>query len=469
VIYSGPLASSLQGSTGPAAIMSAWSGATFDANDDALIVWGGGHNDYYGNEVYAFSLKTLQWSELDLPSAMSPGGTVDTNSDNTPVSTHTYDSLAFIPELNSMFVPGEWGASQVSTNQSWLFNPASANPNATGAGIWKQATPVPSDFNNALMVDLIANYDPTTHNVFVINYANGLHSYNPSTNSWTAIGSGAALSDYHMTGAIDPVDNILVATGGGFLNAVNLTTGAVISPPASGDLTVQNGNAPGFVWDPAANEFVGWNGGSTLYTLDPHTWLWTAHPAAAINTVTPTAPTADGTFGRFQYDAADNVFIVVNDVNQGVYVYKPDFGSATGIGVGGGSGSTLGGGTTGAASGTGSTTGSGTGGTAGTGTTGTGSTGTTGTGSSGGTSPGTGYGSGTGATPGSGSGGATNSSGDDPYLHHLMPAADVLLQALLNSGAHEGGHSAAPGHPVFFAAGEAVHTTVAHGDWMFHF
>jgi hypothetical protein len=128
-----------------------------------------------------------------------------------------------------------------------------------------------------------------------------------------------------MTGDIDPTDGLLVAVGGGYLQAVNLETGTVTNLTSSGDQAVQKGNAPGFVWDPSINMFVGWNGGSTVYTLAPHTWRWTTYAAAADNTVTPTAPAANGTFGRFEYDAADNVFILVNDVAQNVYIYRGCF------------------------------------------------------------------------------------------------------------------------------------------------
>jgi hypothetical protein len=318
VIYSGPLHDQMFGATGPDSIMIAWSGGVLDTNNDSLIVWGGGHADYYGNEVYSFSLKTLTWTKLDNPSLENPDITVNINPDGTPVSTHTYDSLAFIPGLNSMFVAGEWGNRATDSTQSWLFNPDIQNPNSTG--VWQQAANY-----TAGLIDTIAAYDPVTQNVFAINSNHGLESYNPSTNSWTVIGN-TPVAGWAETGALDPADHILVTTGQGHLSVVNLTTGAVVQPTSSGDQTVQNGASPGFVWDSAANLFVGWNGGSTLYTLDPHTWQWTAHAAVADNTIMPTAAASNGTFGRFQYDAADNVFVVVNDISQDVYVYKPDFG-----------------------------------------------------------------------------------------------------------------------------------------------
>jgi hypothetical protein len=131
-----------------------------------------------------------------------------------------------------------------------------------------------------------------------------------------------------MTGDIDPTDGLLVAVGGGYLQAVNLNTGAVTNLSTSNaPSALINGNAPGFVWDSGANLFVGWNGGGTIYTLDPHTWQWTTYTSS--DSALPTSPNENGTFGRFEYDAADNVFMVVNDINQDVYIYKPNFGSSS--------------------------------------------------------------------------------------------------------------------------------------------
>lgn len=328
-IYNGPLVPAIHGNWGPPAIMGAWSGATLDTANDRLIVWGGGHNDYYGNEVYAFSLKTLTWSALNLPS--SPAGyTTKGNGgympDGAPPVLHTYDMLAYVPETNQVLVPA--GASSYSNgNQTnaatypytWAFNLTTtkwaqlANNNLTGGA-----------------VDIVFHYNSSDHMLYGISSEKPFQRYNPATNSWSGMGLGGRLSGYHMTGAIDPIDQLLVAVGSdggpGFLNAISLNNGFVSSPRVSGDLKVQNGNSPGFVWDPKAHLFVGWNGGSTLYTLDPKTWYWTAVPPSPGNTVTPPAAAQNGTFGRFQYDTAHDVFVLVNDINQDVYVFKPNFG-----------------------------------------------------------------------------------------------------------------------------------------------
>ena len=57
-----------QGGCDCACVIDDWSGGTYDPNHDKFLVWGGGHNDYYGNELYAFDLKTLSWELLTQPS-----------------------------------------------------------------------------------------------------------------------------------------------------------------------------------------------------------------------------------------------------------------------------------------------------------------------------------------------------------------------------------------------------------------
>ena len=199
-------------------------------------MWGGGHNDYYGNEVYAFNLKTLTWSELSQPSDRTgyTGGPV--NPDGTPVSSHSYDALTYLPGTNQMFVGSINDFNGNSYPNTFLFN--------LSTNTWQQV----AKFPGAASPGTIAAYDSADGNVYAINVATGLEKYNPTTNSWTAVG-GTPVSDYHMTAAIDPAAHLMVAAGGGFLNVVNLSTGAVSSPAASGDMTIQNGNAPGLVWD----------------------------------------------------------------------------------------------------------------------------------------------------------------------------------------------------------------------------
>src|SRR6516225_3263064 len=61
----------------PANIMNAWSGGVYDTDREQLIIWGGGHSDYSGNEVYSFgplTSATPTWQRLTDPSEPSTGG-----------------------------------------------------------------------------------------------------------------------------------------------------------------------------------------------------------------------------------------------------------------------------------------------------------------------------------------------------------------------------------------------------------
>ena len=62
------------GVVGQEAVLIAWCGGAFASaygNLGAWITTGGGHGDYYGNEVYAFELDSRRWVRLNDP---YPGG-----------------------------------------------------------------------------------------------------------------------------------------------------------------------------------------------------------------------------------------------------------------------------------------------------------------------------------------------------------------------------------------------------------
>src|SRR5204863_9685163 len=55
------------GTSGPSAVIGAWSGGAFDTRRGRLVLWGGGYSDYAGNELYAFSLGAMSWERLTEP------------------------------------------------------------------------------------------------------------------------------------------------------------------------------------------------------------------------------------------------------------------------------------------------------------------------------------------------------------------------------------------------------------------
>jgi len=306
------------------AVMDAWSGGTFDSTRNRLIVWGGGHNDYAGNEVYAFDMTTLTWSRLTNPSTPNASNS-GIYADGTPSSRHTYGALAYLPNVDRMFnAGGPTYQSGSSNNMTWFFNFSN--------NTWQRRTnaPIPS---NGQCCGYAAAYDPVTGHVFR-SHGDGLSEYDANANTWT--NHGGSSPSLYINVAIAPADRLMVAVGGGSYGVagtyywrLNPPSGSLTKANTTGDKIVELGAAPGFAWSSAANVFVGWNGGASVYTLDPKTWVWTKIDPADANIVVPTTPNSRGTYGRFQYVPAMNIFVLVNRVNEDVYIYKPNFGAST--------------------------------------------------------------------------------------------------------------------------------------------
>lgn len=102
-------------------VVAAWSGGIADTRRNRLVVWGGGHDDYSGNEVYALDLDALTMSRLNSPSPPS-GDCVETLSDGTPPSRHTYNGLSYVPDTDSMFsYTGSMNPTGCASNAIWMF------------------------------------------------------------------------------------------------------------------------------------------------------------------------------------------------------------------------------------------------------------------------------------------------------------------------------------------------------------
>lgn len=90
----------------PSSVIGKWSSFAWDAARSRLILYGGGHANYDGNEVYIFDGNTRQWSLAFYPTdvelfdaATSEYVTVD-GTLHSPVSAHTYDNSDYLPKLD---------------------------------------------------------------------------------------------------------------------------------------------------------------------------------------------------------------------------------------------------------------------------------------------------------------------------------------------------------------------------------
>jgi hypothetical protein len=316
------------GAEGVAAVINDWSGGAFDTKRSRLIVWGGGHGGYAGNEVYVFSLDSLKWSRLTAPSN-PPAVDVPYAADGGPCSRHTYNYIQYVPAIDRFCTFG--GAGFYVTGQTGTAHTDAFNFDTK---TWAPLADVP---DRAYSIGVFSAVDPVSGHVWQHGCQGSaiLAEYDPAQNKWIAHGGQWTESgwfSYYMTAAIDPVRHTFVAVGGGSqyywkTDSLGDQAGKVL--PTTGDTAMVAAASPGFEWDPALGKFVSWNGGADVYTLDMASRVWTKIPPVATNSITPTAHQQNGTFGRFRYAPAKDVFVAVNSVNENVFVYRAAGGSAT--------------------------------------------------------------------------------------------------------------------------------------------
>jgi hypothetical protein len=351
-------------------VIRAWNGAVADTRANRLIIWGGGHNNYYGNEIYSLNLAA---NPITLTRLKDP--TVPTNYANSrnciesippgttgfaPNSREDYEGLAFIPSADVMYmINGSLACLQGNgSNATWTI-PLNNLSNSTS---WSYENPTMTGPQPGVYPGLggdayggIAVYDPNSGLVFVSD-SSALFTYNYQTNTTTRVTAiEGFVTNIYLSGAIDPVRKLFVAVGacpGGTCGPGNGVFVADISNPVhtvqqnwtaatmadpncaqflAGGANPLNASNPGFVYDPVANDFVGWpNEGNSVYIMTPDT----VNKRLTCQVVTfPNGPpnsahannapnTSLGTFGRFQYFPAFDSFVLVNDWNIPAYILR---------------------------------------------------------------------------------------------------------------------------------------------------
>ena len=318
------------GTVGYEAIMTAWSGGTYDANHDCMIVTGGGHADYAGNEIYTWCIGTGVWTRVWGPTPndqiQQPVNTVttgDTYLNGDPRSTHNYSGIVYLPDQDKLWRHGGsvWSGSGGFTAATWLFD----FPTLT----WTQKTSFSGAFTPC------ATYDSVTHHVFIESYTQ-LYEVDPVADTATARGVLSAGFSPNCAVAIDQDTRQFVMVGdlnGGIpkvysyqldsypASIVDRTASLTGSTNAISD----NDKRPGLTWDSRLHKLVMWNGGTSVYTLDTTTWVIAQIAANAGNTVTPPLPLSGGIYGRWQYMPAHDAYVLINGISNSVYYFKmPD-------------------------------------------------------------------------------------------------------------------------------------------------
>ena len=163
-------------------------------------------------------------------------------------------------------------------------------------------------------------YDSGSGMVYEVEGNTGVFwKYDPGADNWTSLGEVTACSPLNMTSAVDPVRKLYFCIGNGSFSKISLSgSHKATSLKGQGCEGLVAAGGPGFDFDSSQNLLVGWAGGATVYIYDPNSDSCGTRTFAG----DPGPQQANGTFGRFRYFPALNVFVVVNDWKEDAYILR---------------------------------------------------------------------------------------------------------------------------------------------------
>jgi hypothetical protein len=325
---------------GQSGVINDWCGGAFASGYGelgGLIAWGGGHNGYFGSEVYAFDLAAGTWKRLSEPyddgsdSVAAQCNDDGVYPDGSACPTHTYDQVDYHPATNRFVILGgtpDPVCGGCVDDRVHLFDLAS-NAWALGA---KKDSPVYYGGTSA--------YDAERDLFWLLSaYSHTFASYDPTADAWSDHGM-PGIVEIDGAGVVDPERDLYLfidARGSFDMFAIPLDTpdADFVQLNVDGDVEIQSANKLGFDRDATTKRFVAWDDGADLYVLDPPagdwrtgTWRWT-RVAPMGGSVVPER-NENGTYGRLRYAASVNAFVLVSSTEGPVWAYRLSSGAGSG-------------------------------------------------------------------------------------------------------------------------------------------
>ncbi len=277
----------------------AWSGACVKTSGSVVLLCGGGHVDYAGNEVYALRLAddVPVWKLLRPPTA-SVTTDVAYYSDGRPSSRHTYWALFWLETRQRMVMPGctaPWG--HVTPNFPVMdgFNPATNDYDPAGTFATMNARPYAG----------ITTVKDDLDNIYVhIANRGDLVKWIQATNTWSSLGNRSAYN-IDTPYCHDPVRHRIVRFSAGDAPPMYLDLAArakEVPITFRGPFASKAGRNGTVVWCPDRQSFLiyKWNE-TNVYECDPSGFQVSQ---VAVGGVPPVLAAADGNgnlYGRFAY------------------------------------------------------------------------------------------------------------------------------------------------------------------------
>jgi hypothetical protein len=293
-----------------------YSGGTFDDDRNELVVWGGGHADYPGNEVCTFPFATGLW--VCGPRSAYTTATVDTLADGTPAARHTAGCLVRVnlPGWDGFFCHGGsiWQQGW-PVNATWFYHRETRT--------WENLGPKPlwgeSDYGGTTLYSW-GVFDAARGQALV-RTRNKCFAYVFATRSFVWAGNCPNM-ELDISAAYDPSRRVLVLLGSGFMEVWNTSTTpwTAVSATLLGDQTPKTAHGPGLVFDPIGQQYIAHAGGKRLYFINRDTWAVTTVDGAGADP--GPAYSSSGNQGRFRYVANTQGLLVVSSIDSNVFYYQ---------------------------------------------------------------------------------------------------------------------------------------------------
>ncbi len=313
-------------------VMQAQSGCANDTVNNRMICTGGGHNDYFGNQIYILDIATKTITRVTDPSGpVNQSGVTATgqiNPDGTAVATHTQQGLVYIQNENAVVKWGLGIASGGAQTIGWWIDLNTTPPT------WVQKNPLPTTGSGG-GGNFVLDTSRVAEELLFLDYnENIIYRYFPASDTYSQQGSAGILMINGGTCAVWPSGKKLYCAGaketggGGGTNhgvfTYDLSVGSTYAATdITGTLTGCNAlwsqSNPGFKWNSYSSKFVGYPGvGNSVTVFDP--------TGTTCSTVTysngPSTPIADtyGIYDLFGYFPLLGGFVVVPNALDQAYM-----------------------------------------------------------------------------------------------------------------------------------------------------
>jgi hypothetical protein len=304
------------GVIGPRAVTDAWGGAAFDTQRNVMVLTGGGHGDYGGNEVYEFHLPSMTWTRTTDPSPMRElgDGNYEVIGSEAPVSSHSYDGLVYLRSAGAVFKFGGAGYRSGAAYDSYAYLYLTASRS------WRRLERAPRH-----VLQVAADLDPRSGRV-VIGTGSGLMWFDSAGGRWELGPQGN--SNISVSGAV-------CDTHGHRFVQMQTKTGALdyfdLADPSRRRTTPIKGvqeweRKAGMVYEAGRDRIVIWGGGAEVWLVRPDDWSVTKLVPTGAPVPSITFPDgrrrSAGIYSRWQYVPEHDVFIGYPSFEGNVWLYR---------------------------------------------------------------------------------------------------------------------------------------------------